>query len=381
MSISLPTLVGREMSLRWITALHAVFIVAAAVAMVLLAEQFAAASENATRRIQRDIGLNIVILPPQTDLDAWWIDRLPTGSMPEAWIERLEDQDVANRLVPMLVARVPVGDAEIILTGIGSERFKRGNAMKPVFGRSIEPGNVVLGALAGKVTGAREGEPLVIKGRSFTVERILEPMGSEEDVRCWMTLPDAQSLLQLEGRLNEIRAIECHCSEDVQDPLEAIRTELEPIVPGAGIVRMNALADARRAQRQMAERFIEYAIPPLLVLAGVIVAALALMNVRERRNEMGVLLAHGYRRSTVASVVLSRSFIIGLVGAVIGWVFAIVIGDSVITSIIGSGKPPRLDSTLLLATIFSTPILCALAALYPAIMAAMVDPARLMRLP
>lgn len=253
--------------------------------------------------------------------------------------------------------------------------------MKPVFGRSIDPGNVVLGSLAGKVTGAREGEPLMIKGRSFNVGRILEPMGSEEDVRCWMTLADAQSLLELEGRLNEIRAIECHCSEDVNDPLEAIRTELDPIVPGAGIVRMNALADARRAQRQMAERFIEYAIPPLLILAAVIIAALAFMNVRERRNEMGVLIAHGYRRSTVASIVLSRSFIIGLAGAMIGWVFVVVIGDSVITSIIGSGKPPALDYTLLLATVFSTPILCALAALYPAIIAAMCDPARLMRLP
>lgn len=381
MSISLPTLVGREMTFRWITALYAVFIVAAAVAMVLLAEQFAAASENATRKIQRDIGLNIVILPPQTNLDAWWIDRLPTGSMPEAWIERLEDQDVANRLVPMLVARVQAGNGEILLTGIGSERFKRGNVMKPVFGRTIESGKVVLGALAGKVTGAREGDPLVIKGRSFTVERILEPMGSEDDVRCWMTLPDTQSLLGLEGRLNEIRAIECHCSEDVIDPLEAIRTELDPIVPGAGIVRMNALADARRAQRQMAARFIEYAIPPLLVLAGVIVAALAFMNVRERRNEMGVLLAHGYRRSTVASVILSRSFIIGLLGSVIGWAIVVLAGDYTIASIIGAGTSPSLDSTLLLATVFSTPILCALAALYPALVAAMVDPARLMRLP
>ena len=381
MSIGLPTLVTREMTFRWVTALHAVFIVAAAVAMVLLAEQFAAASENATRKIQRDIGLNIVILPPQTDLESWWIDRLPTGSMPEAWIERLEDQDVANRLVPMLVARLEVGRGEVLLTGIGSERFKRGDAKKPVFGRSIEAGKVILGALAGKTTDAREGEPLMIKGRAFTVERILEPVGSEEDVRCWMTLPDAQSLLGLEGRLNEIRAIECHCSEEVADPLEAIRTELEPIVPGAGIVRMNALADARRAQRQMAERFIRYAVPPLLVLAGVIVAALALINARERRNEMGVLLAHGHRRSTVALAILARAFVIGLLGGLFGWFIVLVMGDSIINSITGSGTAPALDSTMLLATVFSTPVLCALASLYPAINAAMVDPARLMRLP
>jgi putative ABC transport system permease protein len=381
MTVSTTTIIRRELRFRWFSALAAISIVAAAVALVLCSQLFAAANEQATRRIQRDIGLNIVILPPQTELDAWWIDRMPKGSMPESWIDRLEDQDVANRLVPMLVARVELGAGEALLTGIAEERFKRGKGMKPVFGRSIEPGGITLGASAALGAGVSEGDSVTIRERTFTVSRILEPSGSEEDVRAWVDLADAQSVLEMPGRLNEIRAIECHCSEDVEDPLAAIREELAPIVPGARIVRMNALADARRSQRQMAERLLSRALPPGLVLAGVIIAMLALVNVRERRGEMGILMAHGRRRSSLAVIILARSFVIGILGGALGWTFAQLIGESITREIIGSGSMLPFDPAVLAASILFTPILCMLTALYPAMTAAMIDPARLMRTP
>jgi putative ABC transport system permease protein len=381
MTVSTTTIIRRELRFRWFSAFAAISIVAAAVALVLCSQLFAAANEEATRRIQRDIGLNVVILPPQTELDAWWIDRIPKGSMPESWIDRLQDQDVANRLVPMLVARVELGAGEVLLTGIAEERFKRGKGMKPVFGRSIESGGIILGASAALGAGVSEGDSVTIRERTFTVSRILEPSGSEEDVRAWVDLADAQSVLDMPGRLNEIRAIECHCSEDVEDPLGAIRAELAPIVPGARIVRMNALADARRSQRQMAERLLSRALPPGLVLAGVIIAMLAFVNVRERRGEMGILMAHGRRRSSLAVIILARSFVIGILGGALGWTFAQLIGESITRQIIGSGSMLPFDPAVLAASILFTPILCMLTALYPAMIAAMIDPARLMRTP
>lgn len=381
MSLSSIVLARKELAMRWVSALAASLIVGAAVAMVLLAEAFATAAESATRVIQRDIGLNIVILPAQTDLDAWWIDRIPQGTMPEDWIDRLKAQDVANRLVPMLVARIQISSAEALLTGIAEERFKRDKQMRPVFGRMIEPGSIVLGALVAKSAGVEEGSKIDIKGSTFTVARVLEPTGSDEDVRAWVALEDAQRTLGLDGRLNEIRAIECHCSEGVADPFAALKTQLEPLVPGAKIVRMKALADARRSQRLLAERVLAYAVPPAIALAGVIVAILAAVNVRERRGEIGVLCAHGYSRISVAFLVLTRAVLIGLVGAILGWIVAIAVGTPIADRIMGSGPGVSLDVLFLVAVVLLTPACTALASFGPAIAAALVDPARLMRVP
>ena len=381
MNVSSRTIILREFCFRWVTAFAAASIVAIAVTMVLLSEQVSGANEAATRRIQRDIGLNIVILPPQTELDAWWIDRMPRGSMPEEWIDRLEDQDVANRLVPMLVSRVRIGASECLLTGIAEERFKRGKSMKPVFGRTIEDGSIMLGATVASAADAREGEPLEIRGRSLVVSRILEPTGSEEDVRGWVSLRDAQAILELPGRLNEIRALECHCSEDVEDPLEVIRAQLEPIVPGARVVRMNALADARRSQRMMAERIVSGSLVPVLVLCGVIVGMLSLVNVRERRREMGVLIALGRRRSSVAVIVMGRTFLIGLARGAGGLLITSLAGVAITEGIVGAPPPAIMTWEVMIATLLFPPVFCMLASFYPAIIAAMVDPARLMRMP
>ena len=381
MRIGTTTIIRRELALRSVSALSAAMIIACAVCMVLLAKDFAEASEAATRRIQRDIGLNIVILPPTTDLDGWWVDRMPQGSMPEAWIDRLEDQDVANRLVPMLLARVEVGDAEAILTGIAEERFKRGKSMKPVFGRTIGAGRVMLGAVVADSAGVAEGERVEISGRRLEVSRVLEPTGSDDDVRAWVDLAEAQSMLGLEGRINEIRALECQCSEDVEDPMAEIRAQLEPLVPGARIVRMNALADARQAQRRMAERFIEYALTPVVMLAGAIVGVLIILNVRDRRREMGVLIAHGCSRPSVWWTIMARTLLIALVGGALGWLFASLAADPIIRTITGSPAVNAFSIELLITCLLLTPLCASLMSFYPALIASMVDPARLMRTP
>ena len=144
---------------------------------------------------------------------------------------------------------------------------------------------------------------------------------------------------------------------------------------------MTALADARRSQRQLAERIIQNAIPPTIILAAVIVAMLASVNVRERRNEIGVLCAHGYGKGTIAGMILTRAILIGLIGAALGWIAGTFSGAEVADRIIGHGPGIPLDATLLVAALVLTPALTALVSLAPAIVAASSDPARLMRAP
>ena len=353
--------------------------VAVATAMVFFLWGVAQAGERETRIIQRDIGLNLVIVPEETTPYVFARGGI-IGSMPEEYIDRVAEQDVANRLIPMARGTRIIGDVKIEVVGIAPERFKRNARMKPVFGMDIARGRCVIGGGVAETLGLATGETVPFGNDTFTIERTLATSGSEDDARIYLALQDAQKVLGMEGKLTEIRALECHCSAEVEDPAEWLREQLGPLLPGTRVLRMSALAEARRQQRLLAERYLTIAGPVILVLAAVVVCLLAIMNVRERRNEIGVLRAIGWTSGRIGSAILARAALIGLFGALPGVVLGVamveLLGPSLFTtSFIGMQTDfLMLASALLLAPLFAT-----IAALVPAALAINEDPAEILR--
>lgn len=376
----LAPLVLREAWHRPTTSALALIAVAAAVALVNLVLLLARAAEKETRLIQRDMGLNVLILPAATDLDRYWSLGYSEHSMPAEYMQRVADQEVANRLIPLLRRRILWRDMEVMLTGIAGEVFRAGTRMKPVFGMRIPSGTLVLGGSVARHLSLTVGDEVDLLGSSFRVDSILAEVGSEEDVRVYADLSEVQRLLDLPGRINEIQALECHCAEDVEDPLALLRSQLEPLLPGTRVVRRAQAAEARRRQRRLAENSLAVTVPAVLVLAGLLVGLLAATNVRERREEIGVLRALGYGSSWVAGLFLGRALLLGLGGAVIG-----TLGGSALATWLGpriflvSRTAIESDPWLLPAGLLLAPLFAALASLAPALLAIRQDPARMLR--
>lgn len=371
-------IVIREMLYRrWSAALTAlaVAVAVAAACFVVLASR---AADNETRVIQRDIGLNVIILPAATNLDRYWSLGYSDQSMPAEYIDRVAEQEVANRLVPLLQRRVTLGPAEAMLTGMAPERMIDGKK-KPVFSFEIKPKTAVVGGTVAEALACKAGGTIDILGEPFTVDRVLAVQGSAEDIRVYVALAEAQRLLGLEGRINEIQALECECDESVADPLARLKAQLEPLLPNTTIVRRASLADARLRQRQMAERNVRLLTPVIIVLAGLWTATLMLLNVRDRRDEIGVLRSLGFGSGRIASLWVVRAVALGLVGAVLGWV----IGNGLFLTLAGRllaiTKPQTsLDTPLLLGLLLAGPAFAAIASLIPIAAAARTDPAALM---
>ena len=373
------SLVWRELFIRKLSALLAVSALGATVAAALFFFLLARSNEGETRILQRDMGLNLLILPQGTSLDAYWAKGLSTGSMPVEFLTKLEDQVVANRLVPMIKRRRTWQGREVLLTGISGEIFKQGKAMKPVFGRVIESGTLVLGSEIAGMLNLEAGQSTELLGQVFSIAHVLQPVGDEQDVQVFLDLADAQTLLDLEGRITEIEALECHCSEDVSDPLAALRAELEPLLPGAVIIRRDALADARRDQRQLAERFLQSGFPVIALFCALLVGVLSMLNVRDRRAEIGVLRALGKSSVQVAGLFLGRAVFLGLIGGALG-----IIGGGFLASDLGTmlfhtrAGAVALDLDLVLTAMFVTPLFAALASLVPMALAVTQDPVRIL---
>jgi hypothetical protein len=289
-------------------------LVAIACLAVMFTDAIARGSADATRRIQRDIGTNLVILPGETDISDWWMQRPTKGHMPQGAVDQLETAGLAGRLIPVARGTVALGDNDFLLVGIGQERAggKR-SALAP----STSTSGAIIGAHVANALGLKAGSSLALPNGPVDVVDVLLPEGSLDDISVFLPLGEVQQRLGLEGRLTQIDALECRCGPDIDDPLAYLQHAVATILPHAQVIRREAPAEARRKQRALADATASGAGPAAALVAMCIVAGLAWLNVRDRRTECGVLRALGWTRGSICVVLLGRWFVVGLSGAII----------------------------------------------------------------
>ncbi len=365
---------------RW-TAACSLLVVAATVASVVFFILLSELAQQRTQIIQRDIGLNMRIIPAGTNLETYWIKGYADGVIDQALMDRVADQEVANRLVPMLQRTVPWSGGEAILTGVGEEMFARGESMKPVFGNVQKKADgLTLGAVAAAQSGLAEGDSMELLGQKFTIDRVLGSTGSIDDIRVYGNLAKVQEMLQLPGKLNEIRALECHCEADVADPEAYIQSVLEPLLPGTKVIRQDRMAEARRKQRLLIDQIGLVATPILTALSALVLLGLTFQNVNQRHAEIGLLASIGHSPLKIGVIIWLRGVFLGLGGGLLGAWLGLQLVEYWGQSIAGNspaGLPSQTLRMLMGGAVGS--LLASCGAILPAIVAARTDPATTLR--
>lgn len=378
----LPTIL-RELRHHAFLTVLAVAGLTVAVALLTAVRLTSAAAERETRRVMRDLGFNLRIVARDTDPDRFWKLGYSDLTLPASTVEKLAAQHgifvTFNHLTPTLERRFPIQGHEALLTGLGPAVVGPGEKKQPM-GFVIAPGHLYLGALLARSLDVQRGGTVTLAGRSFTVDRVLAESGTDDDIRLFTALSDAQSLLSLPGQISEIKAVDCLCLTADQDPLSQLRKVLAEVLPEARVLQVRHLADARARQRQMSERYSAFAVPAALGAAALWIGLFMALNVRERRSEIGLWRALGRSSATIAALFLGRAMILGVMGAVAGFAagtaMALHWGPKIFPVTAGALAP---DYSLLGWALLLTPALAAVAAFLPAMMAVAQDPADSLR--
>jgi putative ABC transport system permease protein len=343
----------------------------------------AEAAKRETKRITRDLGFNLRIIPKDTDMDRYWFDGFSTATMAEDTVARLAAQDGIfmsyNHLMASLKQPFRMGDREVILMGVAPTITSADKKKRPM-GFSIKEGTLQLGFQVADRLGVKPGDKVTLGEQEFLVAKCLVESGTEQDIYAFGTLADIQNVLGLDGQINEIKAIDCLCLTADEEPVKILREELGKVLPEAKVIQDRVQADARAKQRQMVENKFGFLTPFLLVVSALWVGVMAALNLRERRAEIGVLRALGYGSGRIASLFLIKAAMLGILGALVGFALGNALAMSVGPEIFKvTAKAIKTDWNLLGMALVAAPVLAAIATFIPAMQAVAQDPAVTLR--
>ena len=380
-------LVIKEMLYRKVTSLVILLTVIVASTVSVAIYTLSKASENETRKIMREQGLNLYIFPKGTNLiDFYSVNN--TGTFPDNYVDILAESktfDAVRHLTGILQIKYPDwkdangSSHQIVLYGYKDEAQQIYLNRQEIMGFDVKKGTVQLGALVAK--NVEPGAPFIIEGvsgnsYSFTVDKILEEGNGMRDQGVSFHLEDLQEVLGMEGKINKIEALGCVCHDG---RIKNARGQVQAIFPDLEVTEISSIANARENQRAMMNRYGAFIIPFVIISCLLITALLFHQNVIARKREIGLLKAMGNSSFTIAFMILFKAFMLGLIGGIIGffigsWI-AEYFGKEIFRFTALSIKPVWL---IFYYTIAIFPLLWMLSSWIPALLASRLDAAKIL---
>ena len=359
--------------------------------------------EDDYRKIMKELGFNLLIFPKDQALDNFYAEGYASKTMPESFVTRLSESNIVTirHLLPSLERKIrwpERGNRTIILIGTrGEVPFTHRDPKEPML-VAVPPSEIVLGYEIWSGLGLKTGDSIRLMGREFRVGVCHPQRGTKDDITAWIDLNLAQEMLDSRGKINAILALKCLCAGN---DIELVRKDIAAILPETRVVeldnkvtirakarhRAKAAADSALAAeeryraiiRRDLETFAAWLVPIVIIGSAALIGVLAFNNVHERRTEIGILRALGFRSGQILFVFLARAFLTGLLGGLAGYVAGFAVGIYSADLPAGATAAVSLFNPRALITIIAaTPVLSSFAGWVPALMASRQDPATIL---
>lgn len=269
-------------------------------------------------------GANILIVPRTESLTLNY-GGLAMGGVSFAMQELREEdllrvQEIKNArniaaLGPMLLGAVRLGEREALLAGVDFASYRTLKPWWQVSGALPGPDGLLLGSEAARVLGLGPGQTVALQGRPLTVSGVLEPTGSQDDQLVFTPLATAQALLGKPGRVSlvEVAALCLGC------PIPEMVAQLAAALPGAKVMAIQQVVEGRVTALAHFRKF-SLGIAAIVILIGSLVVLVTMSgSVRERKAEIGIFRAVGFRRSHVARVILMEAALTSAAAGILGY--------------------------------------------------------------
>lgn len=307
------------------SALATVGIVIAVIAIASLGIFGTSLEYSATQSLQ-DMGSDLVISPALDE---------GVESLSERDLQRIEQSTRQGRVVRVRShqARVKHRNDESIVSVYGmSDPAVTYDARDGTIPDQYQSGAIVGAEIAG-ILDIETGDRITVDGRSYSVVAVLERKGSWSVLRI-----DSAVIVPLSdvgGEGYDRALVTAPDSEAANESAVAIRETVNRREKRVDILEMEVIRDRVSEFFDTLNMFLIGIGGISLVVAGVSILNVMLMSVMERREEIGVLRAVGYRKRDVLKILLAEALALGVIGGLIGILLSIVSGLAINTVTLG----------------------------------------------
>lgn len=340
--------------------------IALGIAVVVSIRNITVYSEQAVARELDTLGANVLVLPKSATIQDYYSADLQSAEMPEEYATRLSLSNLEGleNLSPKLSAAIEIVGQRVTLTGIlpksefrakaswgGAggfgvqhegckhvahvpDAFKDEDAgstsaeVAPRYIEDLAADEVLIGSDVAERLDRKRGQLLGVEGRSFRIVSVLPETGTVDDSRVFAHLHTVQELLGKDAVVNAIEVIGC-CKEVSSGLVDRIGEFL----PAAKVVTISQVVNTQVQTNQLMSR-LSLVFIGIIVVAGMIgIANYMYSNVRERRREIGTLMALGATSGTILHMFLLKALLLGIAGGLggylLGTAFAITLGPQI----------------------------------------------------
>jgi putative ABC transport system permease protein len=333
-------------------------------------------------------GANILIVPKTENLSLTYggmslggfsFDMQEIRQNEVAKIKTIKNAANVAAVGPMVLGPITVGGHRILLAGVD---FTATQILRPwwsVKGKFPAGENgVIIGSDASRIIGLKPGDKVTLRGRALPVTGVLEATGSQDDGLIFAPLPLAQGILGKQGRISmvEVAALCSGC------PIPEMVKQISAVLPSGNVMAIQQVVKGRMETISHFQKF-SYGVSALVLLVGCLMVLVTMMgSVRERTVEIGIFRAMGYRKSHVLRIILLEAAMVAAVAGIAGY-FAGVGATGLLLPLFtqgqGHGAAISLDPVMAGAAFLASIMLGIAASLYPALMAARLDPNEALR--
>lgn len=350
------------------------------VAAVVAVIGFVRSMNDAISHRMERYGANILITPRADDLELSYgginlggvsVDPKPLHQSDLHNLTTIENAANIAATGPTLIGAVSAAGQRVLLAGIDLRLI---DILKPwwtLSGHRPETSGVIAGAKTARVLNLSLNAPIDINGTPMRVTGILEPTGSQDDQLLFAQLSTAQRILGKPGEISmvEVAALCNAC------PIDAMVRQIAEVLPHTSVMAIQQVVKGRMDTLHRFGTF-SMGMSGVVILVGSLVVLTTMMSsVRERREEIGIFRAMGFRKSHVMRIIFAEVAVIAGPAGLIGY----------LAGMAGASLATRLFSDMGQASVALDPLLCGgamamsvavglAAAVYPAIMASRMDP-------
>jgi putative ABC transport system permease protein len=399
--MTLRTIVWKEMWQRPAAVATCVMAILLGVAALVAIRHITVFSEREVGRQLQSLGANILVLPQNASLQDYYSADQNGLTLPEERATEIMLASLAGveRLSPRLCVPIQLEGASLTLVGILPQAEFQSQAAwgtvtmfqkKAHVGckKACDPGSMdkspeslatqrtveelgdretIVGADVARQLFLKPGVTVEMFGEKFTVSAVLPETGTVDDSRVFAHLHTVQKLAKTGEVVSAIEVMGC-----CDDAAGQLVPQLSQLLPDARVVTISQVVQTQVGVNRLMARSSLFVLIVLVLVGAMSVASAISSNVRERRREIGTLMALGATPRFISRLFLLKATWLGLAGGIggcaLGLGLAVVLGPQWA----GVSVTPLFD-TVLMATALAL-LVTLVAAYWPARQAAKLDP-------